>query len=173
MDLQIVPFSFYFVKSGSLFIVCQTHTRTKVLPSSVFAPVTLIETETFRPNRSTNSPDSLFFYYFPGHSLNNGHGSICVQIDASTEKKRKGEKTPLKRFAAEILTRMEIGTSSPLNVLCHRRHQSPTVHWVVASSLHRQVSKLCRKYVFYTTNNSEQIEWRDLSSLHGWLFTLV
>ena len=53
MGLQIVPFSFYFVKSGSLFIVCQTHTRTKVLPSSVFAPVTLIETETFRPaNRS-------------------------------------------------------------------------------------------------------------------------
>jgi hypothetical protein len=69
---------------------------------------------------------------------------------------------------------MEIGTSSPLNVLCHRRHHSPTVHWIVASP-HRQVSKLCRKYVFYTTTNNSggQIEWRDLSSLHGWLFTLV
>jgi hypothetical protein len=71
--------------------------------------VTLIETETFRPaNRSTNSPDSLFyiiFIIFQAIPLTMAMDRFVFKLMRLQKRKEKRkEKTPLKRFAAESLS---------------------------------------------------------------------
>jgi hypothetical protein len=69
--------------------------------------VTLIETETFRPaNRSTNSPDSLFFFIiFQAIPLTMAmDGFVFKLMRLQKRKEKRKEKTPLKRFAAESLS---------------------------------------------------------------------